>query len=145
MGSDPVRVQVRGPLALLAVVPHLLGFHPDHSLVVVAMSGPYGRITAVFRYDLPDPPGPGLAAEIAGHTAAVLRRDKLTAVIVIGYGPGTLVTPVADVIRVALPREGIRLQDLLRVDEGRYWSYLCAGPAYCPADGTPVTGTTPPR
>ena len=143
MDSDPVRVQVRDPLALLAVVPHLLGFHPDNSLVVVAISGPHGRIKVAFRYDLPDPPDSTAATSIADHAATVLHRNNLTTVIVIGYGTGTLVTPVADVIRAVLPREGVRLHDLLRVDQGRYWSYLCADPGCCPVGGTPVSGTHP--
>jgi len=38
----------------------------------------------------------------------------------------------------------VRLQDALRVDEGRYWSYLCTEPACCPAEGLPVnTGGHP--
>jgi hypothetical protein len=143
MDSQPTRVQVRGPLALLAVVPHLLGFHPERSLVVVAISGPHGRVKVAFRFDLPDPPDTNAATEIADHTAVLLHRNGLTTAVVIGYGPGTLVTPVADTVRVVLAREGVRVQDLLRVDEGRYWSYLCADPACCPADGTAVSDAHP--
>ena len=49
-----------------------------------------------------------------------------------------MVTPIADTVRVVLPRLGVRLHDILRVDEGRYWSYLCSDPACCPAEGVPV-------
>jgi len=143
MESQPVRVQVRGPLALLAVVPHLLGFHPERSLVVIATSGPHSRIKTAFRFDLPDPPGTPAATTIADHTATLLHRNQLTTAILIGYGPGTLVTPVIDVAQVVLAREGLRAQDLLRVHDGRYWSYLCQDPACCPPAGTPVTGTHP--
>ena len=52
--SGPVRVG--SPAGVLAVVPHLLGFHPSRSLVVLGVTGPSDRVTMVFRYDLPDPP-----------------------------------------------------------------------------------------
>jgi len=136
--TQPVRVQVRGPRALAAIVPHLLGFHPDHSLVIVAVSGPHGRVHSAFRFDLPDPPDPSEAAAIAGHTIAVLRGQRLTTAVALGYGPGTQVTPVADILRVVLPEAGIQLRDILRVHESRCWSYLCPDPTCCPPDGIPV-------
>ena len=138
MNPQPVRVQVRGPRALAAVVPHLLGFHPDRSLVIVAVSGPHGRVRSAFRFDLPDPPNSPEAAAIADHAVAVLRRQQVTTAVALGYGPGMLVTPVADILRVVLPRVGIQLRDILRVHEGRCWSYLCPDPFCCPPEGIPV-------
>lgn len=145
MSSPRERVVVRDPAALIAVIPHLFGFHPDHSLVIVGVGGPHARIRLAFRYDLPDPPDQAVAAAIADHAIHVLRREHLTMAMAVGYGPGALVTPVTDVIRHVLTREGIRLQDAIRVHDGRYWSYLCPDSACCPADGTPVPvpGTHP--
>ena len=65
----------------------------------------------------------------------VLRQRKLSTVIAVGYGPGERVTPVADALTGALRRGGPRLRELMRVEDGRYWSYLCANPDCCPADG----------
>jgi hypothetical protein len=127
------------------VVPYLLGFHPEHSLVVVAICGAHGRVKVAFRFDLPDPPIPEGATEIADHTAPLLHRNGLTTVVVIGYGPGALVTPVIDTFRVVLAREGVRLQDLLRVHEGRYWSYLCADRPAAPPMARRSATRTPPR
>src|SRR5262249_56845251 len=56
------RVRVSGPADMLAVVPHLLGFHPQLSFVVIGASGPRQRVEIGFRYDLPDPPGAEAAA-----------------------------------------------------------------------------------
>ncbi len=137
--NSPTRVQVRDAGTLLAVVPHLLGFHPADSLVVIAVGGPHHRVRLAFRYDLPDPPDRSLAAAIADHTVTLLHRQQLSTAVVIGYGPGTLVTPVADLLRDVLPPAGIGLQDVLRVQDGRYWSYLCAEPSCCPAEGRPVS------
>ncbi len=123
--------------AILAVVPHLLGFHPAESLVVLGVGGPHSRIRLAFRYDLPDPPEEGLAADIASHAATVLGRQHLTLAIAIGYGSGRQVTPVADVLIPALREAGIGVQDVLRVADGRYWSYLCDDPGCCPPEGVP--------
>jgi hypothetical protein len=117
-------------------VPHLLGFHPRLSFVVIGAGGARRRVEIGFRYDLPDPPGAEAAADIADHAVAVLAQRGATTVIGIGYGPGRLVTPVADAFAVAALQRCFEMRELLRVEDSRYWSYLCANPACCPADGT---------
>jgi hypothetical protein len=135
--SLPAHVRVSSPGDILAVVPHLLGFHPARSLVVVGVGSPGSapRIELAFRYDLPDPPGTAVTAEIAGHAVAVLDQRRLHTVIGIGYGPGALVTPMADALAAAVRERGLRLHELMRVEDGRYWSYICANPDCCPPDG----------
>lgn len=132
---DLSRVRVSGPADILAVVPHLLGFHPQLSFVVIGAGGPRRRVEIGFRYDLPDPPGAAAAADIADHAVAVLAQHAATTVIGIGYGPGQLVTPVADAFAAAARRRSLEIRELLRVEDSRYWSYLCANSACCPADG----------
>lgn len=131
---DQPRLRINSPAGLLAVVPHLLGFTPENSLVVIGTGPPVGRVKIAFRYDLPNPPAADAAAQIAAHATGVLARQHLTAAVVAGYGPGPLVT---DAIRDAAARAGIELRDVLRVHDGRYWSYLCSEPSCCPADGVP--------
>ena len=131
------RVRISSPADALAIVPHLLGFHPASSLVVIGAGRPRDRIELAFRYDLPDPPDSDKAADIAAHSLAVLDRRQLTTVIGIGYGPGRLVTPVADVLAAGLRRAGLRPRELMRVEDGRYWSYICRNPACCPPEGVP--------
>ncbi len=131
------RIRVSSPADVLAVVPHLIGFHPGKSLVVMGIGRPRARIQLAFRYDLPDPPDAVHAADIAEHAAEVLRHRRLSTVIGVGYGPGALVTPVADALAAALRQAGLRLHELLRVEDGRYWSYVCQNPECCPADGVP--------
>jgi hypothetical protein len=138
------RVKIGSPAAVLAVVPHLLGFHPASSLVMLGISGRRSQIRLTFRYDLPDPPDPALAAEIAGHAADVLARQQISAAIVVGYGPGPLVTPLADLLRRLLPAAGVSVREMLRVESGRYWSYVCHDPACCPADGVPFDAASHP-
>jgi hypothetical protein len=136
MNSPPDRPKLRidSPASLLAAIPHILGFTPETSLVVLGVAPP-GIAQVALRIDLPDPPDHGEAARIAAHVCGVLSRHQLSLAIVIGYGPGRLVTPVADAMRRDLPATGLRLQEVLRVQEGRYWSYLCQEPSCCPTDG----------
>ncbi len=134
--SQP-RVRLSSPAGVLAAVPHLLGFHPARSLVVIGADGPRGRVRFGCRYDLPDPPDPATAIAIAEHAAGVLTREQLTTVIAAGYGPGRLVTPLADVLVPVLRERGLTLRELLRAEDGRYWSYLCSEPGCCPPEGVP--------
>jgi Domain of unknown function (DUF4192) len=131
------RVRVTSPADLLAVVPHLFGFHPASSFVVLGATGPRTEIELGFRYDLPDPPRKSSAAEIAEHAGAVLSHRQITTLIGVGYGPGRLVAPVADALTAVAKRQGLRLQELLRAENGRYWSYLCHDACCCPDQGVP--------
>jgi len=142
--TGPGPLSVGSPAAVLAIVPHLLGFVPDKSLVILGAGQPRGRIHVTFRFDLPDPPDPDATAAIAAHALALLNRQELTAAIVIGYGPGPLVTPLADAIRKAVAGTDLQLRDVLRVDEGRFWSYLCHEPSCCPPEGVPFNTSTHP-
>ena len=137
-------VRADSPAALLAVIPHLLGFLPAASVVVIGLTPPRDRVRVTLRYDLPDPPEADLIADIAGHAAGVISSQQLTAAIAVGYGPEPLVTPVADAVRDAAQRAGIDLHDVLRVKDGRYWSYRCGDEACCPAAGVPFDPTAHP-
>lgn len=135
--GQPCRVKVGSADGILAVVPHLLGFHPANSLVVLGIGGPHARIRLAFRYDLPEPPEDGLSADIASHASTVLCREHLTMAVIVGYGTGPAVTGVVDVVASAMRDAGIIVQDALRVEDGRYWSYLCRDPHCCPPEGVP--------
>ncbi|MGH3152348.1 MAG: DUF4192 domain-containing protein [Streptosporangiaceae bacterium] len=141
-GAEPgLVVRVGSPAALLSVIPHLIGFWPAASVVVIGLASPRDRIRVTLRYDLPDPPDADLTADIAAHAAGVLSAQHLTAATAVGYGPETLVTPVAEAFRAAAWKARIDLQDFLRVQDGRFWSYACHDEDCCPAEGTPFDVT----
>jgi len=142
--ASPVRVRVGSPPELLAIVPHLLGFLPAASLVVIGTAPPRDRIMVTLRYDLPDPPDAGLAADIAAHAAGVIAAQRLTAGVAVGYGPDALVTPLVTVLGDAFRQAGAELREFLRVQDGRYWSYLCGNEACCPAAGVPFDAAAHP-
>ncbi len=85
-----------------------------------------------------------MAGGIVAHAIGVLSRHHLTGAVVVGYGPGPLVTPLADAVRAAAPDAGLKLQDVLRVQDGRYWSYICREPSCCPPEGVPFDAAAHP-
>ena len=137
-------VRAGSPAALLAVVPHLLGFVPEASLVVIGTGPPRHRIRVTLRYDLPDPSGAGIAADLAADALGIIGAQRLPAAVAVGYGPEALVTPVAEALQEAAGSAGIALHDIMRVENGRYWSYLCGHEACCPAAGVPFDASAHP-
>ena len=67
------------PAELLAVIPQLLGFMPEASLVVIGTEPPDSSVKVTLRYDLPDPPGAGIAAdmEIPMPVKTTLPADRM--------------------------------------------------------------------
>jgi hypothetical protein len=137
-------VGIDSPAAMLAVIPHLLGFTPANCLVIVGGRGPRQRIEITLRFDLPNPSGKNAAKAIADHVVSVLAGQEFTTVIAIGYGPAELVTPLIPTLRRAFTHSGLDVRDVLRVQDGRYWSYLCKNPACCPPEGVPFDTSTHP-
>ena len=137
-GQQPdLVVRAGSPADLLTLVPHLLGFVPEASLVVIGVAPPRDRIRLTLRYDLPEPPEADLVADVVAHAVGVLRTQRLTAVVAVAYGPDALVTPVVGKLRDAAWQAGIDLREFLRAQDGRYWSYMCGNEACCPAAGVP--------
>jgi hypothetical protein len=115
----------------------LLGFEPSSSMVVIGTEPPRAQVRLTLRYDLPNPPDARLADELARHAMSVLSAQRIEAAVAVGYGPGHLVSPIADALREHAPRAGITMTELLRAEDERYWSYLCTEPGCCPPEGTP--------
>jgi Domain of unknown function (DUF4192) len=136
-----VRVRAGSPAALLAIVPHLLGFAPESSMVIIGTEAQRGAVRVTLRYDLPDPADQDLAADIAGHAVAVLEAQRLTAAVAVGYGPDRLVRPLAMAVGGEMNRAGIALAEFLRVEGGCYWSYTCDDKECCPDQGVPFDET----
>jgi len=77
-------IQLGQPGDLIAAVPHLLGFHPANSLVVVGLRKPDARLLGLaLRVDLP-PPAPMSA--LAEQLCRPLREHDSVAVVIIVVG-----------------------------------------------------------
>jgi hypothetical protein len=80
------RITVNHPGELLASIPHLLGFHPADSLVVLGLNGPSAAtIGIVLRADLPPP---SEARELAEYLLLPLAQHDSTAIAMIVIGGG---------------------------------------------------------
>ncbi|WP_067509625.1 DUF4192 domain-containing protein, partial [Actinoplanes sp. TFC3] len=121
---------------LLSLVPYLLGFHPDDSLVVAGMDG--DSIKFVVRIDLPQPGTPDYNRQMSAlHLAVWVSRAEPDEVSIIGYGQGALVTPAIARLAVGLDRAEVRVVEKVQVADGRFWSYLCSNLTCCPPEGRP--------
>lgn len=152
------RVALRGPAELADALPYLLGFHPDDSIVVVALHGERGRFGGRLRLGIP--PSPAEWSPVAAQLATCLRGGSVAR----GAAPdGALVflcqepaegesaaevmerlRPLAQRLRTACGELEMPVFEALCISGGRYWSYCCPEPSCCPAEGTPlaVPGTS---
>jgi hypothetical protein len=129
-----VALRVNSPASLLAAIPITLRFQPNEpSIVVLGLTEPRSKVGVSLRYGIASPDDAGM---IARHATGILAAQRIKAACAVGYGAGTLVTPVADALRAKFAETGIAVVEFLRAQDGRYWSYLCADPGCCPPDGT---------
>jgi hypothetical protein len=131
--TAPPSVTLRSPADLIAATPYVLGFHPSESLVLLGFRA--GRLVFTARYDLSFSSSLPQAAE---YLLTVLERQGVDRLAMLGYGAASRVDPVVRAVRAAADRHGVGLKDAVRVDDGRWWSYLCERQECCPPDGTPV-------
>ena len=150
-GPIDVRLSDLGELA--ASLPHLLGFRPHESVVLVSLTDPAGgRVGLTVRADIPP-------AEHAGAVAAMVARSVLTEhpggvlLAVVSEAPDVGAVPgggevlphrglVHEVV-LALAAHRVPVPDVILVRDGRWWSYDCPHPCCAPGSGTPLpTGVT---
>lgn len=142
-------VTATSPAQVLSAVPYLLGFHPRQSLVVLCLDAVSSWVRMTMRMDLPDP---SWHRRLADEVAIRVAREGPGSIVLLCYDDGE---PPAgrDVHGRTLPRQDLvdaiaeRLADspagvldAVLVNDGRWWSYLCADPACCPPDGAALPG-----
>jgi hypothetical protein len=93
--------QARDPGELVAALPGMLGFHPQMSLLLVALRGPMRQIDLVVRSDLPDPvpEHPQSLEHFATHlVSALMRAEPEAAAIVVVTELVDSAPPAAEVV-----------------------------------------------
>jgi hypothetical protein len=127
---------IRTPAELIAVVPFVMGYHPSDSVAMVALNG--ARVEFGVCHDLPPPDWTEADADASADAVAdAVARQAPNRVIVVGYGPSHRVTPAVMRGAQAVRDRGVEVFDVLRVTDGRWWSYSCAKRGCCPSEGTP--------
>lgn len=128
--APPKGFKVRRPDELLAIIPYLVGFHPDESIVAVFIQS--GRVVLAARIDLP-PESEG--DELAAQIEYLAKRHEASALALVAYSAASL--PAHRLLTRLMDRLGKhKLADVLYVGQGRWWSLTC-GEDCCPLNGTP--------
>lgn len=132
--NEPGVLPVHSIADLVTLVPYLLRYHPQASLVAVGLNDQ--DVTFIARVDLPEADAPVDEVHANLHAGAAIVAQHATEAVLIGYGPANLVDPVMDAADEVYDSCNVRLLDLLRVDNNRYRSCRCQDPSCCPAEGT---------
>lgn len=122
VGMETFTVRLQRPEELLAAVPFQLGFHPHHSLVVIAVAG--RRLVATVRIDLPEPDQVTDAVTSLVHP---LLGQGCDAAVVAAYEdqPGEA-TDAVRILRRQLRQGGLRVLHTMVV-RGDRWSEIGTG------------------
>jgi uncharacterized protein DUF4192 len=111
-------LRVRGPVDLLAVVPRMLGFHPDGSVVMLTLGSAAEPFHA--RVDLPTDPV-GIEA-VAGQLAGVAVRHAVEQVALVLYTPDAgLAEALCTELGRRLHAGGVEVLCRLRAHAQRWW------------------------
>ncbi|MER5842211.1 DUF4192 domain-containing protein [Streptomyces prasinus] len=148
------QVTLRTPAELADALPYLLGYHPEDSVVLVALYDKDGRGRFGGRARLGIPANrddwPAAARQLAqGLVAGSERRGVKPEQMVVflcqepGEGePGQRVRerlgPLAHVLRLECGALDVPVVEALCISDGRFWSYCCDDEGCCPAAGTPM-------
>ncbi|MGA5703501.1 DUF4192 domain-containing protein [Peterkaempfera bronchialis] len=149
--ADQPLVKMRGPADMAEMLPYLLGFHPDDSIVVLGLQGPGLHQGGTVRVDIPIEPR---WKQTAADTARLLvrlseERDcKPTAVVLYlcrdpgpdqdGRAVAAQLRPLAERLAAEFRDHGLAVKESLCVSDGRWWSYACRQPECCDPAGTPL-------
>ena len=151
--TTPQTLRIRGLDDLPTLVPHLLGFHPEHSLVLIGLRGERSRIVVTVRVDLPSPddtPEESLG-RVAPALLGLVHAEADEVILVVHPRPADDPWPggrrrrplpyeeLLGEVAAELVEAGIRVRDLVCVGHERQGSYLCTDAACCPPEGRPVS------
>jgi len=119
------------PHDLLAAVPFLIGYHPENSLVLVAIRN--GLIGVAMRVDHQECYEPDYRDMLVGH----LIREGADSALLVAYLPDGSQSDGSFIydFRQSLANSSIVLQEALLVCDGRWRSTLCLDLSCCPLEG----------
>jgi hypothetical protein len=143
---EPLCVRVRDIGEVAAALPHLLGFRPRESVVLLSLGGESGRrIGLTVRADIPPPEHNRSLAAVLSRSLHSDRPDGALVLVVSEAADEDIVgvrgLPHHDLVWEmcrALSRLGVPVADIVLVRDGRWWDY--DSPDHCcePGAGTPL-------
>jgi len=122
------------PHDLLAAIPFLIGYHPQDSLVLVALKDE--AVGMAMRVDIPV----GVSAEGYDLLASHFLRDGADGAFIVAYVGAGAVDPENVLINTsaALVRAGIDIKESLIVSNNRFRSMICSDLTCCPPEGSAI-------
>lgn len=126
--------ELNSPHDLLAAVPFMVGYHPQDSLVAMALRE--DKVVMAMRVDFPDDESiEAISKTIALH----LVREKASEAIIVGYLPPSVASsdPLL-VVRERISGYSIIVKECIEVRGDRFRSSLCADLECCPPEGNLV-------
>ncbi|WP_028658746.1 DUF4192 domain-containing protein [Nocardioides insulae] len=136
--DHPTRtITARTPEDLLALVPVVLGFEPEDSIVMLAV-----RARTPFHARLDLPHGDDLPDAVAALLGPARQHGVGRVVLILYTGRETTARRFRRLVRPAFRGEGIEIVDLMRVHDGRWFSL--SGHPGVPEHGVPFDVATHP-
>ena len=122
------------PHDLLAAIPFLIGYHPQDSLVLVALKDE--AVGMAMRVDMPV----GVSAKGYDLLASHFLRDGADGAFIVAYVGEGAVDPENVLINTsaALVRAGIDIKESLIVRNNRFRSMICSDLTCCPPEGSAI-------
>ncbi|GAA3875210.1 hypothetical protein GCM10023084_30260 [Streptomyces lacrimifluminis] len=152
--SETHQVTLRTPAELADALPYLLGYHPEDSIVLVALHDRdgRGRFGGRARLGIPANPDdwPAVAQQLThGLVTGSERRGARPESMVVylcqepteGEAPHQVrerLRPLAQLLRTECGRLDVPVVEALCIADNRFWSYCCVTPECCPDDGVPM-------
>lgn len=137
-GVGMTTARVHSPGELLAAIPHLLGFTPTESIVVVGVMRAR-HLGMIMRIDRADCLIPEIARDLGQAIGAHLEQDGASFALIVGYSSEPLDQPCEALAQVApWIDDYVPVRDEWRVGEGRYRSAACTDISCCPVRGLPL-------
>jgi hypothetical protein len=152
---EDIKVTLHGPAELADALPFLMGYHPNDSIVLLALHGEQGRFGGRLRAGLSQDTQewPDLARQVADClvTGSMKRGGRPDAIVVFlcqdpreGERSSEVMErlrPLAQQLRIACGELEVPVIEALCVSGGRWWSYCRPEPAVTPEvldEGVPV-------
>lgn len=146
------QITLRSPAELADALPFLMGFHPNDSIVMLALHGERGRFGGRLRLGIPAnrEEWPDVSKQLAETLIAVggkhhIRPDGVVLFLCQDPAQGESgqeimerLRPLAQALRLACGGLDVPVYEALCISDGRFWSYCCPDARCCPHEGAPL-------